>query len=432
MDEFILKLDNSSKKFDCPACGKRRFVRYVNTEKGEYLPEIYGRCDREINCGYFLNPYKDGYKSDDNTTFENYNCKLNNNRVVKSPANCTSEEISYIPYDTFKQSLSAYHKNNFVLFLLTLFDKDTINNLIHRYHLGTSNHWSGAVVFWQVDKNEKVRSGKVMLYDQVSGRRIKEPFSHITWAHKVLNVADYNLQQCFFGEHLLISDAVTPVALVESEKTAVIASAYLPGFIWLAVGSLSNLSASKCSCLKDRKVILFPDLNCFNKWTAKANEISAQIPDIFFEVSNFLECQAPPADKTHGFDLADYLIRFDFRDFANSPVPPVSLQPNHKSVIQINRCEKSEKSDEKKTNFFQPVFIAPKNEFWNISELESFFENVTFPPHPFHLNPWTRIINPEQFVSTHLEIIRYNNGNQSFRPYFDRLIELKSVLISKL
>jgi hypothetical protein len=66
-----------------------------------------------------------------------------------------------------------------------------------------------------------------------------------------------------FGEHLLI-DKTKPVAIVESEKTAVIASVYLPQFIWVAVGSLTNLNAEKCNVLKGRTVTLFPDLNGFD------------------------------------------------------------------------------------------------------------------------------------------------------------------------
>jgi hypothetical protein len=75
-----------------------------------------------------------------------------------------------------------------------------------------------------------------MLNNPTTGKRIKEPFNHINWAQKVLKEPEYELKQCFFGEQLI--DKSKPVAIVESEKTAVIASGYLPQFIWLAAGSI--------------------------------------------------------------------------------------------------------------------------------------------------------------------------------------------------
>lgn len=82
-------------------------------------------------------------------------------------------------------------------------------------------------------------------------------------------IQDFNLRQCLFGEQQLTARA-SPVAIVESEKTAITASAYLPDFIWLACGSLTNLTADKCRVLTGRKVVLFPDLKCFDKWRDRA------------------------------------------------------------------------------------------------------------------------------------------------------------------
>lgn len=99
-----------------------------------------------------------------------------------------------------------------------------------------------------------------MLYSPITGKRIKEPYNHVTWALKTMKQPEFAIQQCFFGEHLL-RDNINPVAIVESEKTATIASVYLPQFIWIAAGNLNGLNEEKCSVLKGRQVILYPDLS---------------------------------------------------------------------------------------------------------------------------------------------------------------------------
>ncbi len=145
----------------------------------------------------------------------------------------------------------------------------------------------------------------------LTGKRIKKPFNHISWVHTVLKLQNFNLKQCFFGEHLL-HEKHKPVAIVESEKTAIIASIYLPNFIWLAVGSLTNLNKEKCNILKGRSVILFPDLNGFEKWSVKAKEFS-HIAN--FIVSDLLERKANNEEKEQGLDLADYLTRYEYKEF---------------------------------------------------------------------------------------------------------------------
>ena len=98
-----------------------------------------------------------------------------------------------------------------------------------------------------------------------------------------------------------------PVAIVESEKTAIIASVYLPQFVWLAAGNKDGLNFHKCKCLASRTVVLYPDLNAFEKWSLKAKEFSHIA---LFTVSDLLERKATEAEKKEGLDLADYLIRF--------------------------------------------------------------------------------------------------------------------------
>lgn len=45
-------LEKGSRKFPCPQCGRKTFVRVVGYQDRQYLPDFVGRCDRESKCGY--------------------------------------------------------------------------------------------------------------------------------------------------------------------------------------------------------------------------------------------------------------------------------------------------------------------------------------------------------------------------------------------
>ena len=179
---------------------------------------------------------------------------------------------------------------------------------MERYQVGSSKHWDGATVFWQIDHKNRVRTGKIMLYNAETGKRIKEPYNHVTWVHSVLHKGDYNLKQCFFGEHLLPTDKARPVALVESEKTALIASYYLPQYLWLASGGKNGcFNGSALSVLAGRNVVLFPDLGATEYWQGKIEVMKSIGIDV--QLFDYLEANAPPEERKEGYDIADYLLK---------------------------------------------------------------------------------------------------------------------------
>lgn len=305
-------------RYYCPSCQQRdkTFSLYIDTETGEHIHPSVGRCNRESNCRHHYTPKQ--YFQDNNISFDTPKPKAYKPRPVTPQL----KSVSFIPVEVFKASLKAHETNHFVQFLINLFGVEVVKQLVSRYFIATSKHWNGATVFWQIDTQGKVRTGKIMLYSPTTGKRVKEPFNHINWVHKALKQPKFELKQCLFGEHLLIErdkdgnlipiEKRKPVAIVESEKTAIIASVYLSKFIWLAVGSLTNLNAEKCSILKGRTVILFPDLNGFQKWNSKAKELSHLAT---FTVSDLLERKATEEERKQGFDLADYLLKLPYKDF---------------------------------------------------------------------------------------------------------------------
>jgi hypothetical protein len=108
-------------------------------------------------------------------------------------------------------------------------------------------------------------------------------------------------------------EATKKVAIVESEKTAIISSVYLPQLIWLACGGSEGLNIDKCKCLKGRDVVLYPDCGIFDKWDSKAEILRTICKSV--SVSNLIETAATDAERKAGFDLGDYLVKFSPDDF---------------------------------------------------------------------------------------------------------------------
>ena len=331
---FILQpYKGMATRFRCPACQQKKFTRYIDTETGDHLHPNVGRCNREDNCGYHYPPRQ--YLQENNISFDTPTSF--SNRIKPEPVQPIT--ASFIPADSFKASLKGHSANTFVQFLTGRFGADTTDRVISQYSIGTSTQWkkAGATIFWQIDSEGKIRTGKIMLYNPATGKRVKEPFDHITWVHCKLNIPNENIRKCFFGEHLL-ADKSKPVAVVESEKSAIIASLYFPKFIWLAAGGKDGLKAEKFSVLKGRTVILFPDLSkpkegqptAFEKWSSKAKEFEA-IATI--RVSDLLERKASDEERIEGLDLADYLLTFNPQEFASpgkrnaTPAPKQEAAP---------------------------------------------------------------------------------------------------------
>ena len=405
-------------RYRCPSCQQRNktFSLYIDAKTGEHIHHTVGRCNRESNCGYHYPPKQ--YFQDNSISFDTPQPQPK--AYKPRPVTPQPRPVSFIPVEVFKASLKAHETNHFIEFLINLFGFEVAYELISRYFIATSKHWNGATVFWQIDTQGKVRTGKIMLYSPTTGKRVKEPFSLINWAHKGLKQPDFQLKQCLFGEHLLI-DKTKHVAIVESEKTAVIASVYLPQFIWLAVGSLANLNAEKCIILKGRNVTLFPDLNGLDKWSSKANELSRLAN---FTVSDLLERKATEAERKQGFDLADYLLNFDYKGFTTAEPeatePPLALR----TLVEVRTFEKPE-----------PVYYfskpeQPMNKKWeqDIAELENYFATIELPEQLITLKNQGIISDCPRFVFSHLMALKSNIGNSTFLPYLDRLTEFKNLL----
>lgn len=312
--KFKFSLDISSKKFSCPSCAKKRFVRYVDNETKNYLSDEFGRCDRESSCGYHLPP-------------------TSNPILVDCTAIKPLQPISTIDSRYVLASETKYEENYLFQYLTQHFKKEEILQCFKKYKVGTSKHWKGATVFWQIDQNNKVRSGKIMLINQSTGKRVKEPFPHINWVHSVLGLKNYNLKQCLFGEHLVAKTlhplATKPtIAVVESEKTAITMSLFLKNTLWVATGSKQNLKHELLQGIKNYNIILFPDCGEYEDWNKKALELTKKGYTII--CSKLLE----DCNHSKGTDLAD--IYFNLNEKSKTEITnELQLSETEKQLQRI-------------------------------------------------------------------------------------------------
>ena len=219
-----------------------------------------------------------------------------------------------------------------------------------RYRLGRSR--DGGVIFWQIDPLGQVCDGKIMHYRPDCHR---DHSRHPDWVmsllrrHYLKDEPDLAARMpapvhCLFGTHLVKtlqqtlpqplpagrgvvtsadksiysppsqggaggeSAAGESVAVVESEKTAVIMSERYPDCLWLAAGGLNELSAVKLFPLRGRRIILFPDTDpdghAYATWYRVVQEAERLLGQPI-HLSSLLERHATPEQKARKIDIAD-------------------------------------------------------------------------------------------------------------------------------
>ena len=217
--------------------------------------------------------------------------------------------------------------------------KGQLHRSAARYRLGATK--DGGVIFWQIDDHQQVHTGKIMYY-QSDCHRSKE--RHPTWVHCLMKdqlPPNYEFHPCLFGLHLLsntdqsdltdinnsfnsldscsekpsvssVQSVVPKIAIVESEKSAVILSEKFPDFVWLSCGGLQAFRPELLAPLVDYKVVIFPDTDptgdAFRQWSQVAIEAQRLYKFHYpLRISRLLEDHASPEQKQRKIDLVDYL-----------------------------------------------------------------------------------------------------------------------------
>lgn len=248
--DYKWQLRHGGGKEICPKCGQRRFVPYVSTADGVTMAGAeYGRCDREQNCGYHRYPNKD----------------------VQVTEATKIEQKKMEPLRFYPASVRIDTDTALFVWTASLMGMANAIEAWNRYKVGRDGK---RTVFWQIAKDGTVRAGKSILYGE-DGHRIKTGTMPANWLHRERawdgTHTGEELQQCYFGEHLLNGNS-KPVVIVESEKTAVILSQYSKSMVWLASGGSQGVkNEDKNKALAGRDVWMLPDNGQYWAWSKIAH-----------------------------------------------------------------------------------------------------------------------------------------------------------------
>lgn len=323
----------SSCKTTCPHCGGRKcFKLYIDTETGEPLGEECGRCDHEQSCGYHYKPHeffqdhpdvkqklchKESFSS-----FKSSNSRPMSERVKPNPK--PAEKVVY--FEMWMVLVRHNPDQSFMPWLRSkVQDDDKVKQAFEDYWLGATDSKTfsqQAIIFWYIDCENRVCDGKLMWYGE-DGHRTIDPNWVSSQMRKANRISKNDVtKKCFFGEHLLSRYPDKPVAIVESEKSAVFCSCIYPQYLWLATGGCSGMKAEKMEVLRGRRVVIFPDSGKLDDWRKKLQDVKG-IDFRFFEA------------------LEAYPINSDLVDVKLGEVQPLSSDP----VIGSTQSDDVQKDD---------------------------------------------------------------------------------------
>ena len=292
----------------CPQCGRKNvFTRYIDTENNNiYISDIVGKCNRLDKCGYHYTPHQyftdNPWKRDNSLREEKGFPSIQFHRENGWMDN-TPPPTGYIPEWVWEHSRTVKVVADHVRWLASKFGVEETQRVYDLYEMGMTE--DKRVIFWQIDYDGQIRTGKVMAYDPITGKRQKHEGA-ITWVHSDLKRAgvlaeDWHLEQCLYGEHLLKCNPSYTVAVVEAYKTAHVGAILYPEYLWVAVDSMMGLTAERLRHLKGREVILFPDEGKgYEVWSQRIAKIAEEV-GFNYRMSTFME------GRERGGDIADLI-----------------------------------------------------------------------------------------------------------------------------
>jgi hypothetical protein len=337
-NDYPFQLEKHPKiKGKCPQCGQTKVFRYYEDRNGNRIGNA-GICDRQSNCGYHAKPNNEQIKA------------IISQESTPKVESQKSEII--FPDVKILAKISAYEKDHSSHFH-KLCEKlqIPISHLIH-WGVGTDKT---ETVFVLRNHEHKIANTKYFRY-LVTGKRDKTFTSFSLRQPKDLK-KKYTIP--LYGEHLLDTTRQKTVCVVESEKTAVIASWFYPHFDFVACGAANGLTGEKLSVLYGRKIYWLADAD-------KAGRENSSLKNLKAYEQNFELIDVFP-NRQDGTDLADAIIE------------GIELS----CELEEWGIEPSNKEDESTTKTpitgrYKPIQKGLPNEFWYLEETQKHFDEWNF------------------------------------------------------
>jgi hypothetical protein len=307
------------KKGPCPQCGQKGVFRYFQDENGQRLDEQYGLCDRAAKCGHKHLP-----------TGELVQATSLPDLVQLETVRPNQEQA-----DALRQ-LVHDHTSHFHAYARTL---GVTAEHLERWAVATERD---RTVYLHLDANGQLVNAKWLKY-QEDGRRDHDatPYS-FTLRKEERKTKRFGF--CLYGEHLLrpIEEAV-PVCVVESEKSAVLASFFYPQFDWVGCGAANGITDEKIGALHGRPVWWLCDADGNEPMVKDGEPVllasgKQKLSEGGRRNSSLRKLKAYEADyhvidlfpdRTDGYDIADAL-----RDELRPEIaPPAKPEPKKKKEL---------------------------------------------------------------------------------------------------
>ena len=168
-----------------------------------------------------------------------------------------------------------------------------------RYYLGKTRN--GMPIFWMIDEMMQpldARIGNGWISQMLKKR---EPLLQY-----------WPVKHCLFGLHLAYQPSLdhAPVAIVESEASAMVLSELIPECIWMAYVTIGNLDPYLLAPLEGRTVTIYPrtdpSMNTYMFFLDYA-EIVRHYSNINLRIDSTLEHHATPEQKERCIDLLEFI-----------------------------------------------------------------------------------------------------------------------------